>query len=442
MPIDVAGNTIRIQVKTEDAFQPKTERTITIDKAKGIQALIARLKDKTSTAIKTLIFDKEKWTTAEAQKWVKEHKNFESVFIKDVMYTGTFPHPQTGKKIKVTSNDLNELSKNSNHYLESGGNIPIVFDHPESDKEKMHHTAGYIQDTFVEDDILKIATMLDNEATQLVVEDKIKSVSAGIVYGVQTGHKKYNQVLDHVALVTRPYLTKQEDFKPINAENKFTHALMFTSTEEGETEITSDLQMVHKGKLEKLFESLFHIKFTEEDPNEDKKGGNNMAEKELQEQINTLTEEKTTLETENKELKTKVDGYETENKEADITAFSERVDGLIKDKKLEPAKKDGLIATYKQLQGTSVTFEEGKDKKDKSIADVLLESYEDRKPKDAELGNEGEKIRVGDKTFDFSTAEGRNEFSDYVQKQADKEGISYKESRKKILLALEEKGGT
>lgn len=71
---DVTENTIRIRVKDPGSFQEGSFRTITIgEAAKGIKAVIGRLKGETSTTVQSYIFDKKKWTTKTATAWVKEH---------------------------------------------------------------------------------------------------------------------------------------------------------------------------------------------------------------------------------------------------------------------------------------------------------------------------------------------------------------------------------
>jgi len=74
-------NTIRIRVKDPGGFQEGSFRTITIDKGRGIQAVIGRLKGETTTTVQAYLFNKEKgnWTIAKAQAWVKEHEKSERI---------------------------------------------------------------------------------------------------------------------------------------------------------------------------------------------------------------------------------------------------------------------------------------------------------------------------------------------------------------------------
>ena len=71
--------TIRIRVKEPGGFQEDSFRTISIDKDRGIQAVIGRLEGETTTTIQAYIFskDKEDWTIVTAQAWVDEHKSLE-----------------------------------------------------------------------------------------------------------------------------------------------------------------------------------------------------------------------------------------------------------------------------------------------------------------------------------------------------------------------------
>lgn len=79
---DVTENTIRIRVKDPGAFQEGSFRTVNIgDKDNGISAVMGRLKGKTTMTIQSYVFDKSKWTTERAGKWVTDHKKVLIVFV-------------------------------------------------------------------------------------------------------------------------------------------------------------------------------------------------------------------------------------------------------------------------------------------------------------------------------------------------------------------------
>ena len=80
--VDVGPTTITIRVRDSGAFEKGSFRVINIGtKNEGIRARIGRLKGKTTTTIQAYMFDKEKWTTERAKKWVAAHKKVLIVFV-------------------------------------------------------------------------------------------------------------------------------------------------------------------------------------------------------------------------------------------------------------------------------------------------------------------------------------------------------------------------
>jgi hypothetical protein len=82
MPVDVTDKYIRIRQRDPSDFEEGSFRTITLSEEKGIRAVIGRLKGEDSTSVQSYLFDKESWTTEEAEKWVKEHKERKSMAVK------------------------------------------------------------------------------------------------------------------------------------------------------------------------------------------------------------------------------------------------------------------------------------------------------------------------------------------------------------------------
>lgn len=80
--VDVGPTTITIRVRASGGFQEGSFRVINIgDEGNGIRARIGRLKGETTTTIQAYMFDKKKWTTERARKWVKDHKKVLVVFV-------------------------------------------------------------------------------------------------------------------------------------------------------------------------------------------------------------------------------------------------------------------------------------------------------------------------------------------------------------------------
>ena len=110
---DVTENTVRIRVRDpgdfdENAFgQGEKFRTITIGKeSEGIQATIGKLEGEASTTIQVYIFDKEKWTLAEAQKWVDEHKKGIAILMEQKV--GRILAQRNANRILAAFNSLKE----------------------------------------------------------------------------------------------------------------------------------------------------------------------------------------------------------------------------------------------------------------------------------------------------------------------------------------------
>jgi len=83
MPVEVTENYIRIRQRDPGDFEEGSFRTVTLSKSKGIKAIMGKLKGETTMTVQSYLFDKEKWTKEEAQKWITEHKK-KSVFIKSI----------------------------------------------------------------------------------------------------------------------------------------------------------------------------------------------------------------------------------------------------------------------------------------------------------------------------------------------------------------------
>lgn len=71
---DVTENSVRVRVIDPGKFQEGTFRTIDIDKESGIQAVVGKLQGEDAMTIQTYIFDKKRWSPAEASAWVDKHE--------------------------------------------------------------------------------------------------------------------------------------------------------------------------------------------------------------------------------------------------------------------------------------------------------------------------------------------------------------------------------
>jgi len=71
--LDETENYFRHRVEDPKNFAKDSFRTIWLSKDKGIKGVIGKKKGETKTTLQTVLFDKEKWSKPEAEKWAKEN---------------------------------------------------------------------------------------------------------------------------------------------------------------------------------------------------------------------------------------------------------------------------------------------------------------------------------------------------------------------------------
>ena len=73
---DITENYIRVRIRNPKTIVEGSFRTIIISESQGIKAVVGKLKSDPQGPkhIQSVLFDKEKWTPAEAMKWVEGHR--------------------------------------------------------------------------------------------------------------------------------------------------------------------------------------------------------------------------------------------------------------------------------------------------------------------------------------------------------------------------------
>lgn len=438
----------RVALRSEDEFIKTSYKTIVVDKGKNIKAVVGKLQGDDKMTIQTVIFPKDKFTKAQAQSWVESH-NMSHYYQKQLLYKGTFPHPQfPEQKIKMTDDELEEIANNTSRFLKAGGDIPVTLPpHPATPVEKINQTVGFLKDIIYREGEIEGLVELNDEAAEMIDSGKVRTVSPGIVHDVVTANGKFDKLVDHICITPHPHLISQKEFFPINAE-KFNRAVLFF--ENGAIEYKPENSPLLNRILDVLTSIYEFVRPKENDGSgdEQEQGEQTMTEKEYQEKIDalktenkTLKDENTTIKSENEGLKTKVGAFEKNKSDSELESFKGRIEKCISSGKMLPKERDGLIASYEALRTKVGDISFGDTKK--NVADVLLSPYENQKDgTTTEVTLEGDmnKIRIDNKVFDFSTVEGRNEFSDYVQGVAEKDNIKYEEARKKVLANVERGG--
>ncbi len=178
-------------------------------------------------AVAISVLKKMGWVKRD-DKWIKA----ESAYVKDLLYTGNFPHPQFSEQtITISVNDLQKIAENTAKFIEEGGKVPLTISHPATEEEKLATTQGYLQDVWVDEEEKKLYGLLSlndtSEAKEWIQEGKLKSVSPGIYHDVITSAGKFDALIDHIALTASPHLLAQDEFIPINAERFSAYQIFF-----------------------------------------------------------------------------------------------------------------------------------------------------------------------------------------------------------------------
>lgn len=72
--IDVTPNFIRVRVRNPRDFKKGSFRTVTLNKRRGIYAVMGRLKGQTTLTRQAILFERKKgWNKKNAEKWVRDH---------------------------------------------------------------------------------------------------------------------------------------------------------------------------------------------------------------------------------------------------------------------------------------------------------------------------------------------------------------------------------
>jgi cation transport regulator ChaB len=99
----------RNRVEDPSKFQKDSFKTIIFSKEKGIKAIVGKKKNETSLTIQSILFDKEKFTMQEAEKWLKDHDYAEYGSLKEIEDAPYHRLSELPDNVKKLSKDLQEL---------------------------------------------------------------------------------------------------------------------------------------------------------------------------------------------------------------------------------------------------------------------------------------------------------------------------------------------
>jgi len=111
MPVDVTDKYVRIRQKDPDDFIEGSFKTVALDEAKGIMAVMGKVKGESKMTIQSYLFDKEKWDTQRATAWVEKHKGGYSSKDWQARMTGYEGHRHIHCQVRGTFFALTDTSK-------------------------------------------------------------------------------------------------------------------------------------------------------------------------------------------------------------------------------------------------------------------------------------------------------------------------------------------
>ncbi len=170
LPWDETQTLIRSGHRNPEDFNPESLRTITLSEEEGIQAIIGKPWNKTTTEVISYLFNKEKgWTLEKAKEWFKEHeKKAKESFswagsIKNIPQTRNLIrgkalhpirtiHPQEWPEIRTY---LEEELQKSAHTLQG---TPLILDH-------IQPINGKVLGAEYEDGAIEYVAQLDDQQT-------------------------------------------------------------------------------------------------------------------------------------------------------------------------------------------------------------------------------------------------------------------------------------
>lgn len=151
-------------------------------------------------------------------------------FRKEVIRPGTYtyinPASRLPEKMTVTVDTIRHLHDNGNAMLRDGLKIPVPLEHqpeavPQNAAElaakQLLNNAGFVKGYEIQKDRLYSVLDIPDADIAKKLPSTIRSVSPWITSFTDGNGKKWDGVIGHVALTTRPRIAKQDNFESIGA---------------------------------------------------------------------------------------------------------------------------------------------------------------------------------------------------------------------------------
>lgn len=134
-------------------------------------------------------------------------------FRKELIREGTWVHPSRNFRLSVTRDRMRRWVEKFRLMRERGIRVPVPFGHSYDPKEN----AGFVEELVLDGNVLFAVLNIPRPEDARKLGQTVKDVSLSINPDFRDGQgRRYGEVIEHVALTTRPVVSGQGDFVPLS----------------------------------------------------------------------------------------------------------------------------------------------------------------------------------------------------------------------------------
>jgi len=133
-------------------------------------------------------------------------------FRKEIIREGTWVHPTRNFRLSVTRDRMQRWVDKFRLMQKRGIRVPVPFGHSYDPKDN----AGFVEDLQLDGNVLFAVICIPRQEDTRKVGATVRDVSISINPDFRDGQgRRYGEVIEHVALTTRPVVPGQGDFVPL-----------------------------------------------------------------------------------------------------------------------------------------------------------------------------------------------------------------------------------
>ena len=134
-------------------------------------------------------------------------------FRKEVIREGTWVHPTRNFRLAVTRDRMQRWVEKFRLMRKRGIRVPVPFGHSYDPKDN----AGFVEDLELDGNVLVAVLSIPRDEDARKMGTTVRDVSISVNPDFRDGQgRRYGEVIEHVALTTRPVVPGQGDFVPLS----------------------------------------------------------------------------------------------------------------------------------------------------------------------------------------------------------------------------------